>query len=66
MQQTGINGTRLTESTELVGQPVCSEEQRARPQSWLECIDELESSGQDDYALREREAFESEFPDYVR
>jgi len=42
----------------------CSEENRAEPESWLECIDELEASGDVEAASRQRENLIEVFPDF--
>ena len=42
----------------------CSEENRAEPESWLECIDELEASGAVEAASRQREMLIEVFPDF--
>lgn len=42
----------------------CSDEARAKPDSWLECIEELEMTGATDAAARERESFVEVFPDF--
>lgn len=42
----------------------CSEESRAEPESWLECIDALEASGDVDAASRQREILIEVFPDF--
>ena len=42
----------------------CSEENRAEPESWLECINELEASGAVEAASRQREMLIEVFPDF--
>ena len=42
----------------------CSDEARAQPESWLECIDALEAAGDKDAAARQRENLEEKFPDF--
>jgi hypothetical protein len=42
----------------------CSEENRAEPKSWLECIDALEASGDVEAASRQRENLIEVFPDF--
>ena len=42
----------------------CSEDIRAEPESWLECIDELEASGDVEAASRQRENLIEVFPDF--
>jgi hypothetical protein len=42
----------------------CSAENRAEPESWLECIDELEASGDVEAASRQRENLIEVFPDF--
>jgi hypothetical protein len=42
----------------------CSEESRADPESWLECIDALEASGDVEAASRQRENLVAVFPDF--
>lgn len=42
----------------------CRDEQRRVPETWLECIEELEHRGLDDVAAREREQFEATWPDF--
>ena len=42
----------------------CAEDIRAEPESWLECIDELEASGDVEAASRQRENLIEVFPDF--
>jgi hypothetical protein len=42
----------------------CGPELRAVPESWLECIVELENAGLDDLASQQREQLQEEFPDF--
>lgn len=43
-------------------QPVCDESARAEPESWLECIVELEAAGFVDVAREERDLLNAAFP----
>ena len=43
--------------------PSCGDEARATPESWLECITDLEEAGFDVAAEQERELFKAMFPD---
>jgi len=42
----------------------CGPELRAVPESWLECIVELENAGLDDLASQQREQLQEAFPDF--
>lgn len=42
----------------------CSDESRAEPDSWLECIAALEAAGDKEAALRQREILIDTFPDF--
>ncbi len=42
----------------------CTDEARAEPDSWLECINALEESGDTDAAARQRENLKELFPDF--
>ena len=49
---------------EIVVRDDCDETVRRDPESWLECILELEEAGDDDAAERQREALVEVFPDF--
>lgn len=42
----------------------CSEDMRSEPESWLECIEALEASGDKEAALHQRQNLEETFPDF--
>lgn len=42
----------------------CTAEQKSTAETWLACIDELESNNQDDAAQRQRNALKETFPDF--
>lgn len=44
--------------------PACEESQRADPESWLACIEELEQAGRDEAAREERRLFDEAYPDF--
>ena len=44
--------------------PYCDEAVTARPETWLECIAELEKAGLADEALLQRDLFREKFPDF--
>jgi hypothetical protein len=50
-------------AAEAVSAP-CDEEVQADPESWLECIEELENGGLDDLARLQREQLQEAFPDF--
>ncbi len=54
---------RLTAAQEQEA-PACDESATAKPETWLECIDELEKAGLDDEARRQRTLFENAFPGF--
>ena len=49
---------------EIVVQDECAETVRSDPETWLECILELEEAGDDEAAERQREALVEVFPDF--
>jgi hypothetical protein len=56
--QTGTNAEPRSKSTR------CPEEYRAKPESWLTCIEALEEIGDHEAALIERESHVAVFPDF--
>lgn len=44
--------------------PACDESVRQTPETWLECIKELEAAGQSDEASRQRELLQQNFPEF--
>ena len=57
-------GIAAFSSAATVAASECSDEVKAEPESWLECIDALEAAGDPDAAARQRENLKETFPDF--
>lgn len=55
------NGTNLTQRA---SSPACTEEERAKPESWLQCIEKLEEIGDQQTAVLERKSLVAVFPEF--
>ena len=55
----------LAAEARLRDQPACSEEQKATPDSWSRCIQDMRSTGANEAADTEQQKLRRRFPDYI-